>query len=238
TVTSSSFKDGDIPDSMAEIVNTWREKIMENIIEANDDIMEKYLDGKELTPKEIEETFIEGVKSGIVVPVIPGSATLNIGVGQLLDIIDQSLPFPTERGKVKGHKVDGVEKVEFDAVDEAPFSALIFKTLADPFAGKLSLLKVMSGKIDSESTIFNSTKKVKERLGQLLSIEGKKQTPINTANVGDIAAIAKLKETTTGDTFCREDNPIVFDPAKPFLPTISFAIEAREKENEDKVYSS
>ena len=235
---SGSFKDGDIPDSMAEIVDTWREKIMENIVEANDDIMEKYLDGKELTPKEIEETFIEGVKSGIVVPVIPGSATLNIGVGQLLDIIDQSLPFPTERGKVKGHKVDGVEKVEFDAVDEAPFSALIFKTLADPFAGKLSLLKVMSGKIDSESTIFNSTKKVKERLGQLLSIEGKKQTPINTANVGDIAAIAKLKETTTGDTFCQEDNPIVFDPAKPFLPTISFAIEAKEKENEDKVYSS
>ena len=235
---SGSFKDGDIPDSMAEIVDTWREKIMENIVEANDDIMEKYLDGKELTPKEIEETFIEGVKSGIVVPVIPGSATLNIGVGQLLDIIDQSLPFPTERGKVKGHKVDGVEKVEFDAVDEAPFSALIFKTLADPFAGKLSLLKVMSGKIDSESTIFNSTKKVKERLGQLLSIEGKKQTPINTANVGDIAAIAKLKETTTGDTFCQADNPIVFDPAKPFLPTISFAIEAKEKENEDKVYSS
>ena len=235
---SGSFKDGDIPDSMAEIVDTWREKIMENIVEANDDIMEKYLDGKELTPKEIEETFIEGVKSGIVVPVIPGSATLNIGVGQLLDIIDQSSPFPTERGKVKGHKVDGVEKVEFDAVDEAPFSALIFKTLADPFAGKLSLLKVMSGKIDSESTIFNSTKKVKERLGQLLSIEGKKQTPINSANVGDIAAIAKLKETTTGDTFCQADNPIVFDPAKPFLPTISFAIEAKEKENEDKVYSS
>lgn len=235
---SGSFKDGDIPDLMAEIVDTWREKIMENIVEANDAIMEKYLDGQELTPAEIEETFIEGVKSGIVVPVIPGSASLNIGVGQLLDIIDQSLPFPSERGKVKGHKVDSVEKVEFDAVDEAPFSALIFKTLADPFAGKLSLLKVMSGKIDSESTIFNSTKKVKERLGQLLSIEGKKQTPINTANVGDIAAIAKLKETTTGDTFCQKDNPIVFDPAKPFLPTISFAIEAREKENEDKVYSS
>ena len=235
---SGSFKDGDVPDSMTEIVDTWREKIMENIVEANDDIMEKYLDGQELSPKEIEETFIEGVKSGIVVPVIPGSATLNIGVGQLLDIIDQSLPFSAERGKVKGHKMDSAEKVEFDAVDEAPFSALIFKTLADPFAGKLNLFKVMSGKIDSESTVFNSTKKVKERLGQLLLIEGKKQMPINTAGVGDIAAIAKLKETTTGDTFCQENNPIVFDPAKPFLPAISFAIEAREKENEDKLYSS
>jgi elongation factor G len=235
---TGTFKDGDIPDSMAEIVDTWREKIMENIVEANDDVMERYLDGQELSPKEIEETFIEGVKSGDVVPVVPGSATLNIGVGQLLDIIDQSLPFPPERGTVKGHKVDGEEGIEFDAVEEAPFSALIFKTLADPFAGKLNLFKVMSGRIDSESTVFNSTRKVKERLGQLLLIEGKRQTPVDTAGTGDIAAVAKLKETTTGDTFCKEGNPIVFHPAEPFSPTISFAIEATEKENEDKVYSS
>jgi len=235
---SGSFKEGKIPDSMAEIVAKWRENMVENIVEANDDIMEKYLDGQELTPKEIEDTFIEGMESGTVVPVIPGSATLNIGVTQLLDIIDHSLPFPIERGKVKGHKVDSQEEVEFDAVDDAPFSALVFKTLADPFAGKLTLFKVMSGKIDSESTIFNSTKKVKEKLSQLLLIEGKKQTPIKTVSVGDIAAVAKLKETTTGDTICQVDNPIVIKPAEPLPPTISFAIEATEKENEDKVYSS
>ena len=235
---TGTFKDGDIPDSMAEIVDTWREKIMENIVEANDDVMERYLDDQELTPKEIEETFIEGVKSGHVVPVVPGSATLNIGVGQLLDIIDQSLPFPPERGTVKGRRVDREEEVEFDAVEEAPFSALIFKTLADPFAGKLNLFKVMSGRIDSESTVFNSTKKVKEKLGQLLLIEGKRQTPVDAAGAGDIAAVAKLKETTTGDTFCKEDNLIVFHPAEPFSSTISFAIEAIEKENEDKVYTS
>jgi len=235
---SGSFTEGEIPDSMAEIVDKWREKIIENIVEANDDIMEKYLDGQELTPKEIEDTFMEGMESGTVVPVIPGSATLNIGVKQLLDIIDQSLPFPIERGNAKGHKVDSQEEVEFDAVDDAPFSALIFKTLADPFAGKLTLFKVMSGKIDSESTIFNSTKKVKEKLSQLLLIEGKKQTPISTAHVGDIAAVAKLKETTTGDTICQANNPIVMKPAEPLPPAISFAIEATEKENEDKVYSS
>lgn len=235
---SGSSKDGDIPGPMAETVDTWREKMMENIVEVNDDIMEKYLDGQEITPKEIEEIFIEGVKSGMVVPVIPGSALLNIGVKHLLDIIDQILPFPSERGKVKGHKIHSDEDVEFDAVDDAPFSALVFKTLADPFAGRLNLFKVMSGKIGSESTVFNSTKGVKERLGQLLSIEGKKQTPIKTAGAGDIAAVAKLKETATGDTFCIGDNPVVFDPAQPFSPTISFAIEATEKENEDKVYSS
>jgi len=233
-----SSKDGDIPGPMAETVDTWREKMMENIVEVNDDIMEKYLDGQEITPKEIEEIFIEGVKSGMVVPVIPGSALLNIGIKHLLDIIDQVLPFPSERGKVKGHKIHSDENVEFDAVDDAPFSALVFKTLADPFAGRLNLFKVMSGKIGSESTVFNSTKGVKERLGQLLSIEGKKQTPIKTAGAGDIAAVAKLKETATGDTFCIGDNPVVFDPAQPFSPTISFAIEATEKENEDKVYSS
>ena len=235
---SGSSKDGDIPGPMAETVDTWREKMMENIVEVNDDIMEKYLDGQEITPKEIEEIFIEGVKSGMVVPVIPGSALLNIGVKHLLNIIDQILPFPSERGKVKGHKIHSDEDVEFDAVDDAPFSALVFKTLADPFAGRLNLFKVMSGKIGSESTVFNSTKGVKERLGQLLSIEGKKQTPIKTAGAGDIAAVAKLKETATGDTFCIGDNPVVFDPAQPFSPTISFAIEATEKENEDKVYSS
>jgi len=169
------------------------------------------------------------MESGTVIPVIPGSATLNIGVKQLLDIIDQSLPFPIERGKVKGNKADSQEEVEFDAVDDAPFSALIFKSLADPFAGKLTLFKVMSGKIDSESTMFNSTKKVKEKLSQLLLIEGKKQTPINTARVGDIAAVAKLKETTTGDTICQANNPIVMRPAEPLPPTISFAIEATEK---------
>jgi elongation factor G len=235
---SGSFKEGEIPESMNEIVGKWRENMVENIVEANDDIMEKYLDGQELTPKEIEDTFIEGMESGTVVPVIPGSATLNIGVKQLVDIIDQSLPFPIEGGKVKGQKMDSEEEVEFDADDNAPFSALIFKTLADPFAGKLTLFKVMSGKVDSESTIFNSTKKVKEKLSQLLLIEGKKQTPIDTARVGDVAAVAKLKETTTGDTICQANNPIIIRPAEPLPPTISFAIEATEKENEDKVYSS
>jgi elongation factor G len=235
---SGSFRDGDIPDSMAAAVDTWREKMMENIVEANDDIMERYLDGQELTPKEIEETLIEGVKSGIVVPVVPGSAILNIGIGLLLDVIDQSVPFPTERGAVKGHRMDSEEEVGFEAVDEAPFSGIVFKTLVDPFAGKLNLFKVLSGKVDSESTIYNSTRKAKEKVGQLLLIEGKRQTPTETAHAGDIAAVAKLKETKTGDTFCQQDNPIVFRPAEPFPPTISFAIEAREKENEDKVYSS
>ncbi len=235
---SESFEDEDIPASMKEIVDKWHEKIMENIVEANDDIMEKYLDGQEITPKEVEDTLIEGVKSGIIVPVIPCSAVLNIGISQLLDNINQFMPFPIERGKATGHQIESEEKIEFDATNEAPFSALVFKTFADTFAGKLNMFKVMSGKINSETTILNSTKNVKEKLGQLLLIEGKKQRQVNEAVAGDIAAVAKLKETTTGDTFCKDDNPIVFIPAEPFSPTISFAVAATEKENEDKVFSS
>jgi len=235
---SGSFTEEDAPDSMAELVQTWRERIIENIVEANDEVMEKYLNGQELSPKELEETLKEGIKSGIVVPVIPGSSLLNVGVGQLLDLIEISMPFLSERGKAKGHKVGSEEEVEFEAVEDAPFSALVFKTIADPFAGKLNLFKIRSGQVRSESTVFNSTKKVKERIGQLLLIEGKKQTPVDAASAGAVAAVAKLKETATGDTFCHEDNKIVFTPAEPFEPSISFAIEAKDKESEDKVFAS
>ena len=235
---SGSFADEDIPASMKDIVEKWHERIMENIVEANDDIMEKYLEGQEISTKEVEETLMEGVKSGTIIPIMPCSSILNIGVSQLLDNINQFIPFPTERGKASGHKIGSEGKIEFDATNEAPFSALVFKTFADPFAGKLNLFKVKSGKISSESTVLNSTKNVKEKLGQLLLIEGKKQRQINEAFTGDIAAVAKLKETTAGDTFCTDDNPIVFMPAEPFLPTISFAVEATEKENEDKIFSS
>jgi len=235
---SGAFTDSEVPDSMTELVESWREKVIENIVEADDEMMEKYLNGQELSPKELEDTLRQGVKSGMVVPIIPGASLLNIGVGQLLDLIEQSVPFIEERGGAKGHKPDSEEEVEFEAVEDAPFSGLVFKAVADPFAGTLHVVKVMSGQVASETTVFNSTKKVKERIGQLLLIEGKKQTPIDTASAGAVAAVAKLKETTTGDTFCREDNKIVLTPTEPFVPSISFAIEAKDKESEEKVFAS
>ncbi len=235
---SGSSTTENIPGSVSGIADKWREKMIENIVEADDAIMEKYLEGQELSHKEIEETLMQGVKSGLILPVIPGSAAFNMGAHQLLDIVGQSLPFHSEGGKLKGHKIGSEEAVEFDPTEDAPFSALVFKTQADPFTGKLNLFKVMSGKVDSESNVFNSTKEKKERLGQLLLIQGRTQVPVEKAVSGDVVAVAKLKETVTGDTFCHEANPIVFDPAEPFLPSISFAVEAKEKENEDKVFSS
>lgn len=235
---SGSFEEGDVPDTMKEKVDKWRKKMIENIVEADDKMMEKYLEGKELTPEEIEKTLTEGIKSGSVTPVTLGSSTLNIGAVQMLDLISRSMPYLEELGKIKGRKPDGEEEIKFEAIEDAPFRAIVFKTIADPFTGKLSLFKVVSGKINAESNIYNSNKKVSEKLGHLLQIKGKKQTPISTAQVGDIVAVAKLKETKTGDTFCEENSPIILDTVKPFSPTIYFAIEVGSKEKEDKVFSS
>ncbi|MFH1522491.1 MAG: elongation factor G [Patescibacteria group bacterium] len=235
---SGTFEESDIAEEMKETVSNWREKILENIVEASDELMEKYLDGQELTSEEIENALIKGVKSNLIIPIIPGSSALNIGTSHLLEIIKKSLPFIAERGNIKGNKLGNEEEVEFEANEESPFSAIVFKTIADPFAGKLNLLKVKSGKINSDTIIFNSTKKCKERLGQLLIIEGKKQSPASSAIAGDVVAVAKLKETTTGDTFSEESNSIEFTPIKPLSPTISFAIEVADKENEDKIFSS
>ena len=231
-----SFEKQEMPTDMAGLIKKWREKMLENIVEADDQVMEKYLDGQELSTQEIEDTLLAGIKSGLVAPVIPGSATLNIGVIQLLDLINLAMPFPAERNKITGRRTDSEESIKFAATEQAPFSALIFKTIADPFTGKINIFKVKSGKVSSDATIFNSTKKINEKLGQLLKIEGKKQTPIAAAVAGDIAAVAKLKATTTGDTFCLEDNQIIFTSAAPLSPSISFAVEAID--NEDKVFSS
>jgi elongation factor G len=235
---SGKFENGDIPADMEEMVSEWREKMIENIVEVNDDLMEKYLDGGDLSAQEIEETFIEGIKSQLVVPVACGSALLNIGAPQLMDLIIQGLPSPLEIPPRKGTKPGGGEMVERPPSSDAPLSALAFKTIADPFAGKLTLLRVFSGILKSDGTVYNANKEAKERFGQLLLIEGKKQRPTETAGPGDIVAIAKLKETATGDTLCSVDDPVVLEPAKPLPPVISYAVRAKVKGSEDKVFTS
>ncbi len=235
---SGKFESGDIPADMEEIVSEWREKIIENIVEANDDLMEKYLEGEELSTREIEETFMQGIKSGMIVPTVCGSSTLNLGIAQLMDLIVQGLPSPLEKAPRKGTKPGGEEVVERPPTVDAPFSALVFKTIADPFAGRLTLLRVFSGTTKSDLTLYNANKKTKEKFGQLLLIEGKKQRPVEMAGPGDIIAIAKLKETSTGDTLCSPDGPIIYKPSEPLPSVISYAVEAKVKGSEDKVFGS
>lgn len=235
---SGKFESSDVPADMEAVVEEWREKMMENIVEVSDELMEKYLEGEELSPNDIEETFTQGVKSGMIVPMVCGSATLNMGVPQLMDLIIQGLPSPLERGSQEGAKPGSEEVVERPSSADAPFSALVFKTVADPFAGKLTLLRVLSGTLQSDSTLYNANKEVKEKFGQLLLMEGKKQRSVKMAGPGDIVAIAKLKQTSTGDTLCSENDPVIYESAEPLSPVISYAVGAKVKGSEDKVFTS
>lgn len=235
---SGEFESADVPAEMEDVVSEWREKMIENIVEVNDELMEKYLEGEELSSAEIEETLIQGVKSGMVIPMLCGSAVLNMGVVQLMDLIVQALPSPLERAPMKGAKPGSEEVVERPASEEVSFSALVFKSVADPFAGKLTLLRVFSGTIESDSILYNANKEAKEKFGQLLIMEGKKQTSVETAGPGDIVAVAKLKETATGDTLCSGNDPVIYEPAKPLPSAISYAVGAKVKGSEDKVFTS
>ncbi len=235
---SGKFETSDIPTDMADIVEEWREKMMENIVEVSDELMEKYLEGEEISHTEIEATFTQGVKSGVVVPMVGGSAILNIGVPQLMDLIIQGLPSPVERGAREGVRPGSEERVERPSSPDAPFSALVFKTVADPFAGKLTLLRAFSGTLESDSTVYNANKEVKEKFGQLLLMEGKKQRSVEMVGPGDIVAIAKLKQTSTGDTLCAENDPVIYQSAEPLPPVISYAVAAKVKGSEDKVFTS
>ena len=235
---SGKFEEGPIPDDMEETVQQWREKMIENIVEANDELMEKYLDGQDLNPQEVEDTFVSAVKTGALVPVFCGSATLNMGVPHLMNFLIQAMPAPVERKPFEGLAPGKDEIIHRDPSPDAPFSALVFKTVADPFAGKLSILRVFSGTFAHDSSLYNSNKGIKERFGQIFILEGKKQQPTDKGIAGDIVAIPKLKETATGDTLCQESDPIVFKAVEPLPPVISYAVEAKVKGSEDKVFTS
>ncbi len=235
---SGKFETGEIPSDMADLVGEWREKIIENIVEANDELMEKYLEGEELSPREIEETLLQGVKTGAIVPVTCGASTLNMGVCHLMDLVVQGFPSPLDKGSKKGFKPGSEDEVEMQISENAPFSALVFKTIADPFAGKLTLLRVISGILKADSTIYNANKGAKEKFGQLLLMEGKKQQSVDSAGPGEIVAIAKLKETATGDTLCTEKDPVIYKLVSALPPVISYAVEAVVAGTEDKIFSS
>jgi len=235
---SGSFETTDVPDDLKDTADEWREMMIENVVEVDDDLMEKYLEGEELSDKEIETTLMKGIKSGLVTPVLCGSAVLNMGVAQLMDLLVDGFPSPLERKSKKGIIPGTDEETERASTIDAPFSALVFKTVADPFAGKLTLARVFSGTLSSDSTVYNATKDVKEKIGQLLILEGKKQQPIEAAGPGDIVAIAKLKETVTGDTLCSAGDPILYKPIAGLPSVISYAVEAKVKGSEDKVFSS
>ncbi len=235
---SGQFELKDIPPDMGGEVDRFREKLIEAVVEMNDQLMEKYLDSGEISNEEIIQCLQKGTRERKLVPALCGSSIRNIGIQPLLDLMIHCFPSPLERGPVQGKNPKTGEVETREPKEDGPFSALVFKTIADPFAGKLSLFRVYSGSISSDSTIYNSKKDVKERIGQIFLMEGKKQKPVGFATVGDMVAVAKLKETTTGDIFCDEKNPILFEETKLPLPMVSYALKPKSKGDEEKIAAS
>lgn len=232
------YKVIDIPGDMADQAESCRETMVEDIAECDEALMDKYLESGELSLDEIRAGLRKGVISGALLPVICGSATKNIGLTPLMDMIVQVMPSPVDRGPARGKK-PGTDNVEERPPEEtAPFAAVVFKTIADPYAGRLTLFRVYSGTLSTEGAIYNSSRKIHERFNTAFFLEGKNQKPAESLIPGDIAAVAKLKETATGDTICNEKAPIIFEKLAP-LPTImSFAIEPKSRGDEEKIVSS
>jgi elongation factor G len=228
----------DIPDDIKESAESEREALIENIVEADDELMERYLEGASVSEEELKNALRKGVLSRTLIPVLCGSATKDIGIDLLMDMIQNCMPSPVDRGTKTGADPGDEKEIQRRPDPDAPFSAFVFKTIADPFAGRLSILRIVSGKLGSEGTFYNSSKKTRERFNQLLAIAGKEQKPITEAGPGSIVAVAKLKETTSGDTLCAEDSKILFKCVGASPPIISFAVEPKSQGDEDKIVSS
>ncbi len=232
-----TYKEEDIPADMQAEAERLREQLIEAIAEADDDLMEKYLEGEELSDGEILQGLREGTLTGVFTPVLCGSALANIGIRQLLDYIVICLPSPIDKGVQLGVKPDSDEPLERKPCEDEPFSAMVFKTINDPYAGKLSLMRVYSGTLSADDVVLNPNKDEKERIGHIFELEGKKQVQMELAAAGDIIAVPKLKVTATGDTLCDLKQPILYEPLVPLKPIISFAIEGKAKGDEDKIYT-
>jgi elongation factor G len=228
----------DIPSDMQDMVSEEREALVENVVESDDELLERYLEGESLSDDEIMVALKKGILSRSFVPVLCGSVTKNIGVDLLQDFIIHCMPSPLDRGPWIAADATGDGEIECRPDPDAPFSGFVFKTVADPFAGRLSIFRIVSGTLGGDGNFFNVNKDTSERYNQLLRLAGKEQKQITKAGPGAIVAMAKLKETTTGDTICNSSQKVKFKCADPLPPLISFAVKAKSKGDEDKVFIS
>ena len=225
----------EIPEDMMDLAEEYREKLLDSISEYDDELMMKYLEGEEITAEEIKKVIRKATIDGKITPVLCGSAYKNKGVQPLLDAIVDYLPSPIDIPPVKGVSVDGDETLERHSSDDEPFSALAFKIVTDPYVGKLAYFRVYSGTLKSGSYIYNATKGKKERIGRILQMHANKRQEIDEVFAGDIAAIVGLKNTTTGDTLCDENHPIVLESMDFPDPVIEVAIEPKTKASQEKM---
>jgi elongation factor G len=231
----AKYVEADIPEEYIVKAKEYREKLLEAIADVDENVMEKYLSGEEISVNEIKNALRKGTVDMKFTPVLCGSAFKNKGVQLLLDAIVDYLPSPLEIPPVTGVRPsDGAEVVR-RASDDEPFAALAFKIMTDPFVGQLTFVRVYSGVLSAGSYVYNSTKDVKERIGRLLKMHANKREEIKEVRAGDIAAIVGLKSTLTGDTLCDENDPIILESIQFPEPVIAVAIEPKTKADQEKL---
>ncbi len=224
---------GDIPAGMADAVASAREQLVEAVAEADDDLLAKYLEGEELNVDELTGALKKGIASGIVCPVFAGSSARNIGVAKFLDALVADCPCPAEVAPRSATGASGEEQLTADAA--GPFAALVFKTSADQFVGRLNYLRVVSGTLKADSHVWNANHNADERIGQLIILKGKTQDHAPTLVAGDIGAVAKLAHTVTGDTLCAKEHMLTLPPVEFPKPPFNVAVTPRGKADVDKL---
>jgi len=226
----------DIRPELQDKANEYREKMMESIVETDDELMEKFFGGEEITVEELKAALRKATIANLVVPVTCGTAFKNKGIQPLLDVVIDYLPSPIDIGAVKGTDIKNPElEMKREPSDDEKFSALAFKIMTDPFVGRLSFFRVYSGILEKGSYVLNSTKNSKERMGRILQMHANKRDEIDMVYAGDIAAAVGLKNTTTGDTLCDLDHPIVLERMEFPEPVISVAVEPKTKADQEKM---
>ena len=231
----TTMDETDIPAELKDMAEEYHAKMVEAAAEADDELMEKYLDGGELSHDEIMRGIRKATIAGSMTPVLCGTSYRNKGVQPLLDAIVDYLPSPIDIPPVKGTRPGKDDEIEREASDDAPFSALVFKIMADPYVGKLAFFRVYSGTLKTGSYVYNSTKGKKERIGRILRMHANHREEIDEIRAGDIASAVGLKDTTTGDTICNEGKPIILESMEFPEPVIRVAIEPKTKAGQDKM---
>ena len=230
----AKYKYLSIPEEFKDEAKRYRERLIETLADFDEVIMQKYLEGEEIEEEEIQKTLREGTIKLKLVPVLCGSAFKNKGVQPLLDAIVDYIPSPIDVPPIKGKTLEGGEE-ERPASDDAPFTALVFKLVTDPYVGHLAFLRIYAGSLRVGDTVFNATKGVKEKIGRLLKMHANKREDITEVYAGDIVAAVGLRKTTTGDTLCEERAPIILEAIEFPEPVIAVAIEPKTKEDQDKL---
>ena len=231
----TDYSEEEIPEEMQDLANEYHEKLIESVAELDEDLMEKYFGGEELTIDEIKSTIRKATIDNTMVPVTCGSSYRNKGVQMLLDAIVDYMPAPTDVPAIKGVDPETGDAVERPSSDKEPFAALAFKIATDPFVGKLCFFRVYSGTVSAGTTVYNSVKDTNERLGRILQMHANDRKDIDCVYAGDIAAAVGLKNTTTGDTLCDEKAPVILESMEFPDPVIRVAIEPKTKAGQEKM---